>query len=58
MPIRSYFDASDPTRAMAKVVGYTYMDREILPMLRKYLRVLKLVSCSGGFVWCGLLEKR
>ena len=50
--------ATGPTRAMAKVVGYTYMDREILPMLRKYFRVVKVISYSGGFVWCGLLEKR
>lgn len=47
-----------PTRATAKVAGYTYMDREILPMLRKYFRIVKIISYSGGFVWCGLIEKR
>jgi len=50
--------ATGPTRATARLAGYTYMDREILPMLRKYFRVVKVISYSGGFVWCGLLEKR
>jgi ubiquinone/menaquinone biosynthesis C-methylase UbiE len=46
-----------PSRAIAKIAGYTYMDREILPLVKKYFRVVKIISYSGGFVWCALIEK-
>lgn len=47
-----------PTRAMAKLVGYTYMDRDTLGALKKRFRQLKLARFSGDLVYIGLFAKR
>ncbi|HLF06458.1 MAG TPA: methyltransferase domain-containing protein [Thermoplasmata archaeon] len=46
-----------PTRAMAKVAGYTFMDRDTLGALKKRFRLLKIARYSGGLVYIGLFKR-